>query len=95
MCRNILSQLGASAPHCVFGDIFQRWPRVKAKLDETGCEIRWVPHTNMVLDGLTKLRGQRELMAEFLETNKLEVKPTTESLEVRKKERESKGYNPR
>ena len=51
---------------------------IRQSLCETGTSVKWIPHTKMVVDCLTKRHGNREPLRELLSTGSLNLmtKPT-------------------
>ena len=45
---------------------------IRQSLVETGTQIKWVPHSKMTMDCLTKRHGNRVPLIEFLDTGRLD-----------------------
>ena len=58
-------------------------------------KVRWVPHPQMIVDGLTKKNGNLEALYQLLLTGEYQIVAEAESLETKRLERESLGYNRR
>ena len=58
-------------------------------------KVRWVPHPQMIVDGLTKKNGNLEAPYQLLLTGEYQIVAEAESLETKRLERESLGYNRR
>ena len=58
-------------------------------------KIRWVPHPQMIVDGLTKKNGNLEALYQLLVTGEYQIVAEAESLETKRVERENLGYNRR
>ena len=53
---------------------------IRQSLAETGTQVKWVPHTKMAMDCLTKRHGNRVPLLEFLDTGILNFMPERSTL---------------
>ena len=58
-------------------------------------KIRWVPHPQMIVDGLTKKNGNLEALYQLLISGEYQIVAEAESLENKREERKALGYNRR
>ena len=58
-------------------------------------KVRWVPHPQMIVDGLTQQNGNLEALYQLLTTGEYQIVAEAESLENKREERKALGYNRR
>ena len=58
-------------------------------------KVRWVPHPQMIVDGLTKKNGNLEALYQLLTTGEYQIVAEAENLENQREERKALGYNRR
>ena len=68
---------------------------VRQKMNSIGAKVRWVPHTKMIVDGLTKKGACMDAMYELLNTGTYQIVAEAQSLQDRLDERVQRGYNRR
>ena len=60
---------------------------IRQSLAETGTQVKWVPHTRMTMDCLTKRHGNRVPLIEFLDTGVLNFLPERSTLNYRESDK--------
>jgi hypothetical protein len=55
---------------------------IRHALNALGCEIRWVDHPAMIVDGMTKLKGRIDAMTNFMREGKLCIMDESETLRL-------------
>ncbi|CAE7227250.1 RE1 [Symbiodinium sp. CCMP2592] len=68
---------------------------VRQNMNSIGAKVRWVPHTKMIVDGLTKKGACMDAMYELLNTGTYQIVAEAQSLQDRLDERVQRGYNRR
>ena len=68
---------------------------VRQNMNAIGAHVRWVPHTKMIVDGLTKKGACLEAMYDLLTTGTYQIVAESQSLQDRLEERVQRGYNRR
>eukprot|EP00959_Pyramimonas_sp_CCMP1952_P062543 1307861-Pyramimonas_sp.AAC.1 len=63
-------------------------------MNALGCEIRWVDHPAMLVDGMTKRKAKLDLMTQFLRTGTFCIVDETVTMEAHR-ERSAAGQWPR
>ncbi|CAE7573255.1 RE1 [Symbiodinium sp. CCMP2592] len=68
---------------------------VRQHMNAIAGEVRWIPHPQMIVDGLTKKGSNMKALYELLDSGEFQIVDMAEALEEKRKEREQLGYNKR
>ncbi|CAE7865007.1 GAT1 [Symbiodinium microadriaticum] len=68
---------------------------IRQSMNSIRGKIKWVPHPQMAIDGLTKKNASMDSLYQLLDTGEYQVVELAEALQTKKDERERLGYNRR
>jgi hypothetical protein len=68
---------------------------IRQSLTKQQGKIRWIDHSAMIMDGLTKRKGNTAPLLKVMRTGQWRIVDETEEMEKRREQKALKGYIPR
>ncbi|CAE7762188.1 RE1, partial [Symbiodinium sp. CCMP2456] len=66
---------------------------IRQNMNAINGKIKWVPHPQMAIDGLTKKNANMDSLYQLLDTGEYQIVEMAKALQEKKEEREQRGYN--